>query len=138
MALVATARVSRGRKSQQIAADYLKPVFPDAASIAASLPGKDILGTPNWSFEVKARSAFNPLEWIRQARKAAKVDEYSAVIMRPNGLGEERVGEWLVFMTFADFVDLMDELQEVKATKRCYELGIPVFRAPKLSNRTNP
>lgn len=103
---MATHRVSRGRESQKFAAEYLKPIFPNAASIAASLPGKDVLNTPGFDFEVKARRDFKPTEASKQMSKR-NGEEFHACIMRPDGYGEARVGEWLVFMTFAEFRDLL-------------------------------
>lgn len=107
---MATARVARGRKSQQIAADFLKPVFPDAASIAASLKGDDILNTPGWSFEVKARRDFTPTAAIRQIKARANGENWNACIMRPDGYGPEKVGDWLVFMTFSEFRAMISDL----------------------------
>lgn len=101
----------RGRKSQDFAAAYLKSIFPDAASVAASLPGKDILNTPGWSLEVKGRREFLPTQWSKQMVKNRFSDEYSACIMRPDGYGEAKVGEWLVFMTFEEFRDIVKELE---------------------------
>lgn len=110
---MATNRVQRGRKTQQIAAEYLHPVFPEAASIAASLPGDDILNTPGWSFEVKARRDFKPTEAIKQmnARVRKDASNWNACIMRPDGYGPERVGSWLVFMTFNEFRSLIGEYE---------------------------
>lgn len=102
----------RGRKSQDYAAAYLNRVFPDAVSIAASLSGKDILNTPGWALEVKGRREFLPTQWSKQMTKNELPDEYSACIMRPDGYGEAKVGEWLVFMTFKEFRDLIEELQD--------------------------
>lgn len=99
--------MSRGRESQVFAANYLKPVFPDAESLAASLPGKDIKNTGEWAFEVKARRAFNPAEWSRQASKYDD-GKWHACIMRPDGYGEAKVGQWLVFMTFEEFRTLLN------------------------------
>lgn len=107
---MATHRVSRGRKSQEYAATYIKTIFPDAESLAASLPGKDIKNTPGWSFEVKGRRDFKPTEWSRQASKYG-TNEFHACIMRPDGYGEARVGEWLVFMTFEEFRDLVERFK---------------------------
>lgn len=105
---MANSRVQRGRKTQEIAAEYLKPIFPDARSNPASLSGKDILETPGWAFEVKARRSFNPTEWSKQASKNSGRD-FPAAIMRPDGYGPEKVGQWLVFMTLEDFRELLDE-----------------------------
>lgn len=100
---MATHRVRRGRKTQEIAAEYLHPVFPEAASIAAFLPGDDILNTPGWSFEAKGRRDFKPTEAIKQMKARADGEHWNACIMRPDGYGPEKVGDWLVFMTFSEF-----------------------------------
>lgn len=114
--------MSRGRDSQRIAAEYLKPIFPDAASIAASLPGKDILNTPGWSFEVKGRRDFKPTEWSKQASKYG-TNEWHACIMRPDGYGEAKVGQWLVFMTFEEFRDLVERFRMYEPCEDCMPFG---------------
>lgn len=107
-------RVSRGRKTQQIAAEYLKPVFPEAESLAASLPGKDIKNTPGWSCEVKARREFKPTEWAKQMAARDRYDEWSVCIMRPDGYGPERVDKWLTFMLFEDMRALIGHVQRLE------------------------
>jgi hypothetical protein len=68
--------------------------------------GKDITNVP-FDIEVKARSAFQPLEWLRQASKrAASQDELPIVVCRMNGQGED-AREYLAFMRFADLVQLL-------------------------------
>lgn len=57
---------------------------------------------PGWALEVKARRAFNPLEWMRQVRKNGD-SRNVAVIMRPDGAGPATLDEWPVFMPFAQF-----------------------------------
>lgn len=108
-------RVSRGRKTQVIAAEYLKPVFPEAESRAASLGGTDLLKTDGWAYEVKGRRAFNPTEWAKQATKNASPDDFTACIMRPDGFGEAKVGQWLVFMTFEEHRALLGYIQRLEA-----------------------
>ena len=68
--------------------------------------GKDIVNIP-MDIEVKARSAFNPLEWLRQGRKRTeKSGELNLVVCRMNGQGED-VGGYLAFMQFSDLVQLL-------------------------------
>jgi hypothetical protein len=118
--VVATHRVQRGRKSQDYAAEYLRILFPDVRPIAASLPGKDLLETPGWSFEVKGRRDFKPTEFSRQTTANAG-DDWPACIMRPDGYGPAKVGQWLVFMTFEDFRALIGHLHgsESELEKAC-------------------
>jgi hypothetical protein len=68
--------------------------------------GKDITNVP-FDVEVKARTAFQPLEWLRQASKrAAASDELPFVVCRMNGQGEDSEN-YLAFMRFADLVQLL-------------------------------
>lgn len=102
-------RTARARKSEAVVAEaYRKNGFPHAERVPASLPGRDITGIPGLAPEVKARRNFNPLAWIRQARKNAS-DDMPYVIMRCNGQGPESIGEWLVIRRFQDDVKLLRE-----------------------------
>jgi hypothetical protein len=67
--------------------------------------GKDITNVP-FDVEVKARSAFQPLEWLRQATKRADGKELPFVVCRMNGQGED-ASEYLAFMRFGDLVQLL-------------------------------
>lgn len=100
-------RRDRGRESEIVSANACKRVWPRAKPNGRSLAGRDILDTPPMAIEVKARSEFNPLAWIRQAEKNAGED-YPVVWMRPNGLGPESVGKWLAFMRVDDWLELCD------------------------------
>jgi hypothetical protein len=57
--------------------------------------------------EVKARTAFKPLEWLRQSRKRTeKNGELNIVVCRMNGQGED-AAEYLSFLKFSDLVQLL-------------------------------
>jgi hypothetical protein len=57
--------------------------------------------------EVKARTAFQPLEWLRQSRKRTeKNGELNLVVCRMNGQGED-AAEYLSFLRFSDLVQLL-------------------------------
>jgi hypothetical protein len=97
-------------------ADWFKKagVFPDASSNPASLAGKDILDTPGYACEVKARREFNPKEWAKQAAKNAADGELPFVVMRPDGLGEESVAQFLAFMTLDRFTWMVNRIQALE------------------------
>jgi hypothetical protein len=100
-------RTTRGRQTEAAVALYYRDRgFPHAERIPASLPGRDITGMPGLAPEVKARRDFNPLAWIRQARKNASGD-VPYVILRCDGQGPEHVGEWLVIRTLEDDTDIL-------------------------------
>jgi hypothetical protein len=116
--------VSRGRKSQQIAAEYLQDIFPEAVGIAASLQGRDILNTEDWAFEMKATKDFKPTEFLRQAEKNGDGD-WSVALYRPRGYGPEKAGLWVGMMSFDTLKALISHVRQLEA------------RVAELSNRTN-
>lgn len=101
-------RRQRSRETEQIVADRLKEVWPYADRRPASLPGSDILNTPGWDVEVKARRDLNLTAWLKQATQRAGED-LPVVIHRPDGYGPERIDQWPVTMPMWVFVTLMRE-----------------------------
>lgn len=115
-------RVSRGRKTEQLVADWFigAGVFPKAERRPASLPGSDIINTPGYYIEVKARRSFKPLEWIRQAQDGVASLEGEAYripvcIMRPDGIGDKNVGNFLAFTTLNEFTWMVNRIQVLEA-----------------------
>lgn len=109
---MATARVRRGRKTQQLLAEWFRMWgFEGAEPVPASLPGKDIKGMPGWAPEVKATAGQDFLAALRQARANADVGEVPFVIYRPNGYGPERIGEWVVALDLVTFSRLMQQIE---------------------------
>jgi hypothetical protein len=103
---MANARVARGRKSQGIAAEYLRANgFPMAMPVWGSMPGRDIHGTPGLAFEVKARRDLDLTGDLRQSARNAK-DDVPVLLIRPDGYGEARIAEWILALSFADAVKL--------------------------------
>jgi hypothetical protein len=85
-------------------ADYLQTWWGGATVGRGN--GKDIVNIPI-DIEVKARSDFNPMEWIRQGRKRTeKNHELNVVVCRMNGQGED-AAEYLSFLKFSDLVELL-------------------------------
>lgn len=111
---MANSRVARGRRTQVVLAARWADsgLFPKARAVYGTEPGRDVKNTPGFSVECKARRDFNPLAWVKQSAKNAG-DDYPIVVMRPDGLGEERVDQWLVFMSVDTFEDIVLRLQEV-------------------------
>ena len=97
-------RKDRGFRTERVVAAYLSLWWRNA-SIGRGA-GKDIQGVP-FDVEIKARSAFQPLEWLRQATKRASAsNELPFVVCRMNGQGED-ASEYLAFMRFGDLVQLL-------------------------------
>lgn len=95
-------RITRGRASQGIIADFMRSVWPKGESKAAFLPGVDIENTPGWRVEVKGTRDGTLTSAMKQA-ESHDGDGTPVVIWRPDGYGKERVGEWLVVMRLKDF-----------------------------------
>lgn len=98
-------RKYRGFKTERVVADYLSTWWP-GASVGRGM-GKDIVNIP-MDIEVKARSTFSPLEWLRQVKKRTeKTGELSLVCVRMNGQGDSSPEDYLAFLTFGDLVQLL-------------------------------
>jgi hypothetical protein len=98
------ARKHRGLRTERVVAQYLSQWWTGAAVGRGN--GKDIVNIPV-DIEVKARTAFQPLEWLRQSRKRTeKSGELSLVVCRMNGQGED-AAEYLAFLPFSDLVQLL-------------------------------
>jgi len=96
-------RKHRGYRTERVVAAYLAQWWR-SASVGRGA-GKDITNVP-FDVEVKARTAFQPLEWLRQATKRAGGKELPFVVCRMNGQGED-AAEYLAFMRFGDLVRLL-------------------------------
>ena len=92
-------------RSQRNVAEYLRRWFPFAESTGSGRQGEDILGLAGLSIEVKARSDFNPVGWLKQAKKnAGKM--LAMVVVRPNGVGED-AGDYLAIFTLRDIMEVL-------------------------------
>jgi hypothetical protein len=96
-------RKDRGLRTERVVASYLSEWW-QFASVGRGA-GKDIQNVP-FDCEVKARSSFQPLEWLRQATKRADGKELPFVVSRCNGQGES-AEDYLAFMRFGDLVQLL-------------------------------
>jgi hypothetical protein len=96
-------RKDRGFRTERVVAAYLSQWWRNA-SIGRGA-GKDIHNVP-FDIEVKARSDFQPLAWLKQVEKRAQGKELSAVVCRMNGQGED-ASQYLAFMRFQDLIQLL-------------------------------
>jgi hypothetical protein len=99
-------RKHRGYASERSVATYLSQWWSGAAVQRGN--GKDVINVP-FDAEIKSRSTFAPMEWLRQASKRSKGKEPYFVVCRMNGQGDsqEAVPEYLAFMRFGDLVQLL-------------------------------
>lgn len=107
--MTSQSRKSRGLRSQKVVAEWFRDNgFIYAESAGAGRSGSDVTGVPGLNIEVKARRAFSPLAWLRQAH-AAKLSGLPFVVFRCDGQGEANVGEWGVLIRLDRFTDLLKE-----------------------------
>jgi len=117
---MANHRKNRGYKTQAVVASWLKQWYPYAESTGAGRQGEDITGIP-FSIEVKARSDFSPLAWIKQA-EINKCGKIAFVVSRCNGQGEN-AGEYLAFMRLGDLMNILQTYAATDEPKRCTQCG---------------
>lgn len=98
-------RKYRGYKTERVVAEYLSQWW-SGATVGRGM-GKDIVNIPV-DIEIKSRSQFSPMEWLRQVKKRTeKTGELSLVCVRMNGQGESSPEDYLAFLTFGDLVQLL-------------------------------
>jgi len=102
------ARKTRARLTEHAVAEALRPIFPGATRIPASLPGADVIGTPGLTIEVKARRDLNLTAWLKQSSDRATPDALPVVVSRPDGYGPERINVWPVTVPMWVFLELLE------------------------------
>ena len=97
-------RKHRGYRTERVIESYLSQWWENASVGRGA--GKDIHNVP-FDCEIKARTEFQPLAWLKQVTKRASVpNELPFVVCRMNGQGED-AAEYLAFMRFGDLVQLL-------------------------------
>ena len=96
-------RKHRGYRTERVIQSFLSQWWENA-SIGRGA-GKDIHNVP-FDAEIKARSQFAPLSWLKQVTKRAGGKELPFVVCRMNGQGED-AAEYLAFMRFGDLIQLL-------------------------------
>jgi len=97
-------RKDRGLRTERVVAEYLSQWWHGAAVGRGA--GKDIVNIP-MDVEVKARSSFNPVEYLRQSKKRGAISgEPSFVVCRMNGQGEDATN-YLAFTDLQTMVQIL-------------------------------
>jgi hypothetical protein len=96
-------RKYRGYRTERVIESYLSQWWENASVGRGA--GKDIHNVP-FDCEIKARTEFAPLSWLKQVTKRAGGKELPFVVCRMNGQGED-AAEYLAFMRFGDLVQLL-------------------------------
>ena len=98
-------RKHRGYRTERVIESYLSQWWENASVGRGA--GKDIHNVP-FDCEIKARTEFQPLAWLKQVTKRAGGKELPFVVCRMNGQGED-AAEYLASMRFGDLVQLLLE-----------------------------
>ena len=97
-------RKHRGLRTERVVAQNLSQWWKGAAVGRGA--GKDVVNVP-FDLEIKSRSDFQPLAWLRQSQKRTeKTGELNLVCVRMNGQGET-VEDYLAFMSMGDLTQLL-------------------------------
>ena len=96
-------RKHRGYRTERVIESYLSRWWENASVGRGA--GKDIHNVP-FDCEIKARTEFQPLAWLKQVTKRTGGKELPFVVCRMNGQGED-ASEYLAFMRFGDLVQLL-------------------------------
>jgi hypothetical protein len=96
-------RKHRGYRTERVIESYLSQWWENASVGRGA--GKDIHNVP-FDCEIKARTEFQPLAWLKQVTKRTGGKELPFVVCRMNGQGED-AAEYLAFMRFGDLVQLL-------------------------------
>ena len=101
-------RKHRGYRTQRVWANFLNNHgFPFAEPTGAGRPGSDVTGTIGIDWEIKARKDFDPLATMRQMRDRAVDDDFRIGVLRCNGQGEAKVGEWVCLIEGEQLMQLL-------------------------------
>jgi hypothetical protein len=105
--MASQSRKHRGMRTQLVVTQWFQARgWPFAESTGAGRSGVDVTGMPGLAPEVKARNDFNLTGFLKQA-VSNRGDGLPFVVVRPNGYGETRVGDWGVVMTLDDLTTLL-------------------------------
>lgn len=98
-------RRARGAETQRtVAAYFAAHGWPYCTDAGAGRQGSDLLGVPGLAVEIKARRAFQPLAWVRQADNGTGLP---LVVHRPDGMGPASIADWPVTLRLSDAVALL-------------------------------
>jgi hypothetical protein len=102
-------RKHRGYETQRIAADWFKQRgWPYVTPAGAGQQGVDLLNMPHLAPEVKGRRQLDLPGFLRQATTNAG-GSLPFLVVRPDGYGPARVGEWAMILTLRDGTALLTE-----------------------------
>jgi len=102
--MASQARKHRGFRTERVVAQYLSTVWSGATVGRGN--GKDIVNVP-FDVEVKARTGFQPLAWLKQSKARTSVSgELGFCVLRLNSQGED-AHEYAALIRLGDLLPLL-------------------------------
>lgn len=106
--MASQSRKHRGYESQRIVATWFSENgWPFAESTGAGREGSDVTGVPGLDVEVKARRGLDLTGLVHQQAKRADDGVVPFGVVRPDGYGPARIGEWPVVLPLSVFTELL-------------------------------
>jgi hypothetical protein len=103
-----SSRKQRGYDSQRIVANYLREHgWPFAEPVGAGRSGSDVTGIVGVDVEVKARRNLDLTGTLRQQAERAVEGVLPLAVIRPDGFGPSRIGEWPCVVPLSVMVELL-------------------------------
>ena len=108
----------KGTLAETAVADFLKQTF--TAVERRTLSGKndrgDIAGVPGCVVEVKNQRSYKIHEWMKETEteRINASAEIGVLVIKPNGVGVSKVGEWWAVVSLETITKLIEELKSVK------------------------
>jgi Holliday junction resolvase len=88
--------------------------FPTAErrALTGQFDQGDVTGIPGLVIEVKNHKSYKIPEWLKEtlAEKANAKADIGLLVIKPNGVGDTRVGEWWVVLTLSEVGSILREL----------------------------
>lgn len=105
-----SSRKQRGYDSQRIVANYFRDHgWPFAEPVGAGRSGSDVTGIVGVDVEVKARRNLDLTGTLRQQSVRAAEGVLPLAVIRPDGYGPSKIGEWPCVVPLAVMVELLRE-----------------------------
>ena len=102
--MASQSRKHRGFRTERVVAQYLSTVWEGATVGRGN--GKDIVNVP-FDVEVKARTGFQPLAWLKQSRARTAISgELGFCVLRLNSQGED-AHEYAALIRLGDLLPLL-------------------------------
>lgn len=104
----------KGTLAETAVAEYLKQTFPavERRTLGGQFDKGDIAGVPNAVIEVKNQKTYKISEWMKETEteRINAAEPVGVLVIKPNGVGVSRVGDWWAVVSLETITKLLKEL----------------------------